>query len=440
MINRVLSETGVVFQPVLTKNINLEGSERIQVYLDSGGYLAAKKALAMEPAEVVNQVKRSGLRGRGGAGFPTGVKWGFMPGDASHQKVIVVNTDEGEPGTFKDREIVEQDPHQVIEGVLIAAYAVGASRAYVYIRGEFFLGVKRWIKAIADAYEFGFLGENILGSGFSLDMSVHRGAGAYICGEETAMLESLEGKRGTPRLKPPYPATKGLFGLPTLVQNIETLACIPHIIRLGPEWFAKIGTDESTGPKIFSVSGNVRNPGNFELPMGTPLREIIDVYAGGVPGGKKIKAVIPGGVSTPILPARALDVRMCFEDLAAAGSALGTGAIIVIDETHCMVEVARRVSKFFAHESCGFCTPCRIGSRRIFEILSRMENGAGRPGDIELLLELAEGIDGHTFCPMGSALVNPVRSAIKHFREEFEHHLTHKTCLVPKITEWEKEL
>ena len=430
-MDRYRTDAGIAFQPILTQNIHREGSERIQVYLDYGGYLAARKALEMDPPELIDQVKRSGLRGRGGAGFPTGVKWGYMPREDNVQKILVVNTDEGEPGTFKDREIIEQDPHQVIEGVLIAAYAVGATRAYVYIRGEFFLGVKRWIKAIADAYEFGFLGEDILGSGFNLDLSVHRGAGAYICGEETAMLESLEGKRGTPRLKPPYPATKGLFGLPTLVQNIETLVCIPHIISHGPEWFSSIGTEKSSGPKIFSVSGNVRKPGNYEQPLGIPLRELIDEKAGGVPGGKRLKAVIPGGASTPILPAEALDVRMCFEDLDGAGSALGTGAVIVIDETICIVEVARRLSKFFAHESCGFCTPCRIGSRRIFEILDRIEFGQGKSGDIDLLLELAEGIDGHTFCPMGSALVNPVRSAIKHFRPEFEYHITHKTCQVP---------
>lgn len=420
------------FRLILTRNVHREGSERIQVYLDHGGYQAARKALRMEPGGVIDQVKRSGLRGRGGAGFPTGVKWGYMPRESDIPKIVAVNTDEGEPGTFKDREIVEQDPHQVIEGVLIAAYAVGANRAYVYIRGEFFLGVKRWIKAIADAYEFGFLGKNIQGSGFDLEMSVHRGAGAYICGEETAMLESLEGKRGMPRLKPPYPASEGLFGLPTLVQNIETLACIPHIILNGPEWFAGIGTEKSTGPKIFSVSGHVRRPGNYELPLGIPLRELIELHAGGVPGGRKIKAVIPGGASTPMLPAEALDVRMSFEDLAAAGSALGTGGVIVLDESVCMVEATRRLSKFFAHESCGRCTPCRIGSQRIFEILERMENGLGRTGDIDLLLSLVEGIDGHTFCPMGSALVNPVRSALKYFYPEFEYHIKHKTCLVPQ--------
>lgn len=423
-----------VFEPILTRNIGREGSERIGVYLDHGGYQAARKALRMEPGEIIDQVKRSGLRGRGGAGFPTGLKWGYLPRESDTPKIIAVNTDEGEPGTFKDRELVEQDPHQVIEGVLIAAYAVGAKRAYVYIRGEFFLGVKRWIKAIADAYERGFLGQNILGSGFDLDMSVHRGAGAYICGEETAMLESLEGKRGMPRLKPPYPATEGLFGLPTLVQNIETLACIPHIIQRGPDWFKGIGTGESAGPKIFSVSGCVCRPGNFELPLGIPLRELIELHAGGVPGGGKIKAVIPGGASTPMLPAEALDVQMSFEGLASAGSALGTGGVIVLDESVCIVEATRRLSKFFAHESCGRCTPCRIGSQRIFEILDRIEAGQGRPGDIDLLLSLVEGIDGHTFCPMGSALVNPVRSALEYFYSEFEYHITHKDCLVHHTT------
>lgn len=424
------SQITTPFEPVLTRNIHRPDSEKIGTYLAYGGYQAVRKALTLAPYEIIEMVKRSGLRGRGGAGFPAGVKWGFMPTGTDLPKIVAVNTDEGEPGTFKDREIVERDPHQVIEGVIIAAYAVGASRAYVYIRGEFFLGVKRWIKAIADAYEHGFLGENILGSGLNLEMSVHRGAGAYICGEETAMLESLEGKRGTPRLKPPYPAQVGLFGLPTLVHNIETLACIPHIIERGPEWFASIGMAESTGPKIYSVSGHVRQPGNYELPLGISLREIIYEHAGGVRNGNQLKAVIPGGASTPMLTADQIDVPMAFETLKQVGSELGTGAIIVMDETTCMVEAARRLSKFFAHESCGRCTPCRIGSRRIFDILDRMEHGKGKTGDIELLLELAQGIDGQTFCPMGAALVNPVRSAIRYFRQEFEHHIQHKVCLV----------
>ena len=423
-----------MFQPVLTRNIHRPDSEKITTYLANGGYTAIRIAFTQSPDEIIEMVKRSGLRGRGGAGFPAGVKWGFMPKERDIPKIVAVNTDEGEPGTFKDREIVERDPHQIIEGVIIAAYAVGASRAYVYIRGEFFLGVKRWIKAIADAYEHGMLGKNILGSGLNLDISVHRGAGAYICGEETAMIESLEGKPGNPRLKPPYPAQTGLFGLPTLVHNIETLACIPNIIERGPEWFASIGTEESKGPKIFSVSGHVKEPGNYELPLGISLREIIYEYAGGIREGLKLKAVIPGGASTPIITADKIEVPMAFETLKAIGSELGTGAIIVMDETTCMVEAARRLASFFADESCGRCTPCRIGSLRLYEILDRIEHGKGKPDDIENILDTAKGIDGITFCPMGAALVNPARSAILHFREEFEYHIVHKHCMVNALT------
>jgi len=421
------------FEPVLTRNIHRPGSEKIATYLEHGGYQAVRQAFALPPQEVIEIVKRSGLRGRGGAGFPAGVKWGFMPPGRSLPKIVAVNTDEGEPGAFKDREIVERDPHQIIEGVLIAAYAVGASRAYVYIRGEFFLGVKRWIKAIADAYEHGFLGQDILGSGLDLDISVHRGAGAYICGEETAMIESLEGKPGYPRLKPPYPTQTGLFGLPTLVHNIETLACIPNIISRGADWFASIGTAESKGPKIFSVSGHVNRPGNYELPLGVSLSEVIYEHAGGIRDGRRLKAVIPGGASTPILTADKIDVPLAFETLKAAGSELGTGAIIVMDETTCMVEAARRLAKFFAHESCGQCTPCRIGSLRLYELLERIERGKGGQHDIETILDTAAGIDGITFCPMGAALVNPARSAIRRFREEFEYHIGHKGCMVDAV-------
>jgi NADH-quinone oxidoreductase subunit F len=420
-----------MFEPVLTKNINRQDSEKIAVYIANGGYQAARRALTeYQPEQLIDLVKRSGLRGRGGAGFPAGLKWSFMPKDPQVQKIVAVNTDEGEPGTFKDRQIVERDPHQIIEGVIIASYAVGASHAYVYIRGEFFLGVKRWIKAIADAYENGFLGKNICGSEFSLDMSVHRGAGAYICGEETAMLESLEGKPGNPRLKPPYPAQTGLFGYPTLVHNIETLACIPHIVSRGAEWFASIGTAESKGPKIFSISGHVKRPGNYELPLGTPLSELIFEYAGGLRGDKPLKAIIPGGASTPVLTADKVNTPMSFEDLEKAGSQLGTGAIIVMDESTCMVEVARRTTKFFAHESCGRCTPCRIGSVRLFETLERIEHGQGLPDDIERALRLSDNIDGRTFCPMGAALVNPARSTIEKFWQEYEYHILHKKCFV----------
>ncbi|OGO26694.1 MAG: NADH oxidoreductase (quinone) subunit F [Chloroflexi bacterium RBG_16_52_11] len=420
-----------MFEPILTANIYLPESEKISTYLQHGGYQATRKALTeYTPQELIDLVKRSGLRGRGGAGFPAGVKWGFMQRDDRVQKIVAINADEGEPGTFKDRQILECDPHQVIEGVIIASYAVGASQALVYIRGEFFLGVKRWIKAIAEAYEHGFLGKNLVGTGFNLDMSVHRGAGAYICGEETAMLESLEGKAGNPRLKPPYPAQTGLFGLPTLVHNIETLACLKHIVLRGADWFSSIGTAESKGPKIFSVSGHVNRPGNFELPLGTPLREIIYDHAGGVRDGKKLKAIIPGGASTPVLTADQVDTAMAFETLEKAGSQLGTGAIVVMDESTCMVEAARRTTKFFAHESCGRCVPCRIGSVRLYETLARIENGQGLPGDIDRALYLCENIDGSTFCPMGAALVNPARSTIRKFTAEYEYHIEHKRCLV----------
>ncbi len=413
-----------MFEPVLTRHIGLPDSEKIATYLAQGGYEATRIALThYMPGELITLVKRSGLRGRGGAGFPAGVKWSFMPTDPTVPKLLAVNTDEGEPGTFKDRALVEHDPHQIIEGVIIASYAVGAHRAYVYIRGEFFLGVKRWIKAIADAYEHGFLGCNILGSGFDLDVSVHRGAGAYICGEETAMLESLEGKPGNPRLKPPYPTQRGLFGLPTLVHNVETLACLPHIVLRGAEWFAGIGTAESKGPKIFCVSGHVKRPGNYELPLGSPLREIIEEHAGGVREGHRLKAVIPGGASTPVLTADQIDVPMAFETLAAAGSALGTGAIIVMDETTSMVEVARRLTRFFTHESCGRCVPCRIGSQRLYELLERIAQGRGKPGDIERAQALAAQIGDTTFCPMGAALATPARSTIARFREEYEAHV-----------------
>ncbi len=407
------------WEPILLANVYRPNSEKITTYMAHGGYEALRKALKVSPDQVIAEVKASGLRGRGGAGFPTGVKWGFISKDAP-VKYLAVNTDEGEPGTYKDRLIVERDPHSILEGVIIAAYAVGAHRAFVYIRGEFFLGVKRWIKAIADAYQHGFLGKNILGSGFDLDVSVHRGAGAYICGEETAMIESLEGKRGEPRLKPPYPAQVGLWGQPTVVQNVETLANIPHIIARGAAWYASIGTEQSKGPKIFCVSGHVNQPGNYELPLGTPLREIIEQHAGGVRMGRKVKAIIPGGASTPLLTADKLDVPMAFETLAAAGSALGTGAIIVMDETTDMVEVTRRITSFFAHESCGRCMPCRIGGRRMLERLERLTAGTARPKDLQELEALSRGISNVTFCPMGTGMCEPVASGLSLFRTEFE--------------------
>jgi NADH-quinone oxidoreductase subunit F len=418
-----------MFEPVLTRNFGLPRSETIDVYMANGGYQALPKVLReYSPQQVIDTVIASGLRGRGGAGFPAGRKWSFMPKGPDVQKYVCVNTDEGEPGTFKDRELVEKDPHQIIEGVIIASYAVGAARAFVYIRGEFFLGVKRWIKAIDDAYAKGFLGKNILGSEFSLDLSVHRGAGAYICGEETALIESLEGKRGEPRKKPPYPANVGLWGKPTLVHNVETLANIPHIINRGAEWFASMGTPKSTGTKIFCISGHVRNRGIFELPLGVSLREIIEEHAGGMTFGKKLKAVIPGGASTPMLTPEQLDTPMAFETLEAAGTMLGTGAIIAMNEDTCMVDVARRLMRFFAHESCGHCTPCRVGTQHMLGILERLEGGKGQAEDIARLEGLANGIRGRTFCPMGDAAVSPVLSGLKLFRDEYDFHVAHKCC------------
>ena len=400
--------------------MHLPSSEKITTYFDRGGYQALRTALQHSPDEIIEQVKQSRLRGRGGAGFPTGVKWGFIPKGSDFVRYLAVNTDEGEPGTFKDRAIVERDPHQILEGVIIAAYAVQAQRAFVYIRGEFFLGVKRWIKAISDAYEYGFLGKNILNSGFNLDVSVHRGAGAYICGEETAMLESLEGKRGEPRLKPPYPAQVGLWGQPTLVQNVETLANIPHIITQGAAWYSSIGTAQSTGPKIFCVSGHVNRPGVYELPLGTPLRTIIDDYAGGVRHGHTIKAVIPGGASTNVVMPDDLDVRMAFETLEAIGTQLGTGGIVVMDETTDMVEVARRTVSFFAHESCSGCVPCRIGGYRLLETLTQFARGDATARDMENLGVLANNIRGITFCPMGTGMATPIGTLLHRFRHEFE--------------------
>jgi len=410
----------MTWEPILLRNALLPNSEKIRTYLAQGGYRAAEKALTeLTPEEVTEMVKASRLRGRGGAGFPTGLKWSFMP-KGEGVKYVCVNCDEGEPGTFKDRYLVERDPHQVIEGTIIAAYAVGAHRAFVYMRGEFGLPFHRLNLAIAEAYERGFLGRDILGTGFDLDLSVHRGAGAYICGEETALIESLEGKRGQPRLKPPYPAQVGLWGQPTLVQNVETLANIPHIILNGPEWYASIGTEESTGPKIFCVSGHVNRPGNYELPMGTPLREIIYDHAGGVRYGRQIKAIIPGGASTALITADLLDVPMAFETLRAAGSSLGTGAIIVMDEATDMVEVARRTMAFFVHESCGHCTPCRVGGVQMLRILERLAADQGRPGDLERLERLTAIIPTNTFCPLGTAMVDPIASSLRFFRQEYE--------------------
>lgn len=394
---------------------------RVDVYESHGGYEMLRKALGMKPEEVTDEVKKSNLRGRGGACFPTGLKWTFMPRQTDKPKYLCVNGDESEPGTFKDRQIFEQNPHLLIEGIVIACYAMGITTAYLYIRGEY----ARWIalmqKAVDDAYARGYIGQNILGSGFSTNLHIHRGAGAYICGEESALMNSIEGKRGYPRVKPPFPAQYGLWGCPTTINNVETLTNVPLILRMGWEAYTRIGAPKHPGPILVGVSGHVNRPGVFEMPTGVLLTDIIEKYACGVPGGKKIKAVIPGGSSTMILRGEALaGVTMDADSLKAAGSSVGTAGMIVMDEDTDMIRVIRRIAHFYHHESCGQCTPCREGTGWMLKILERFERGEGRMEDIDLLLEVANNIEGNTVCALGDAAAWPVQSMIKRFREEFE--------------------
>jgi NADH-quinone oxidoreductase subunit F len=409
---------------VLTRDFGMENLFQLEVYLSRGGYQAVRKALLeMKPAEVMDEVKKASLRGRGGAGFPAGVKWGFVPPDTPKPKYLCVNADEGEPGTFKDRYIMNHNPHLLFEGIIITAYAVGIHAAFIYIRGEYEAIARRLEEAVAEAYEKGYLGKDILGSGFKLDVVVHRGAGAYICGEETALLESLEGKRGHPRLKPPFPASVGLFQCPTVINNVETLANVPAIITHGADWFLKRGLPKDGGTRLFGVSGMVKKPGIYELPMGTKLSAIIYDHAGGMRDGKKLKAVVPGGMSAPVLNADELDLPMDFDSLVGAGSMLGSAAVIVIDQETPMVEVLKTVTKFYAHESCGQCTPCRIGTSWIDKIVRRMAEGKGRREDLDTIVRLALNIKGKTLCPMGDAAALPILSLCQKFREELEEGL-----------------
>ncbi len=396
-----------------------------------GGYTGLAKALREhKPDEVIEIVKKSGLRGRGGAGFPTGMKWGFVPKQNGKPVYLCINADESEPGTFKDRLIIEKDPHQLIEGTIISAYALDCHQAFVYIRGEFFYGSEVLNKAASEAYEKGYLGKNILGSGFDLDLAVHRGAGAYICGEETALLESIEGKRGHPRLKPPFPAVVGLYGSPTVINNVETIANISHIINNGAEWYAAIGVERNTGTRLFGVSGHVKRRGVYELPMGTPLRELIYEHCGGMQNGRKLKAVVPGGSSVPVLTADQVDVPLDFDSIAKAGSMLGSAGVIVMDDSTCMVKAALRISKFYAEESCGQCTQCREGTEWIHRILSRLENGNGKRGDLELLLDICANMKGRTICPLSDAAAMPIESYIQKFYDEFAAHIQEQRCVV----------
>jgi len=414
---------------VLTKNMHVPSLAQIDVYESVGGYQGLRKALReYKPADIIEIVKKSGLRGRGGAGFPTGMKWGFVPKNIGKPIYLCVNADESEPGTFKDRLIIEKDPHQLIEGTIISAYALDCHLAFIYIRGEFVHPARLLNKVVDEAYAKGYLGKNILGSGYDLDLVVHRGAGAYICGEETALLESLEGKRGHPRLKPPFPAVVGLYKCPTVINNVETLANVPHIINNGPEWFASIGTERNTGTRLFAVSGHVVKRGVYELAMGIPLREIIYDHCGGIRGGRKLKAVIPGGSSVPILAADQVDVHMDFDSVAKAGSMLGSAGVVVMDDTTCMVKAVQRITKFYAEESCGQCTQCREGTEWLLQILERIEHGKGKPGELEILLDICTNMKGRTICPLSDACAMPVESYVQKFYDEFAAHIDQQRC------------
>ncbi|WHZ10872.1 MAG: NADH-ubiquinone oxidoreductase chain F [Burkholderiaceae bacterium] len=419
----------------------LDGSNwRLKDYLARDGYQALRKILGkdggagneagMTPEQVIAEVKASGLRGRGGAGFPTGLKWSFMPRKFPGQKYLVCNSDEGEPGTCKDRDILHYNPHIVIEGMVIAGYAMGASVGFNYIHGEIFATYERFEEALEEARAAGLIGKNILGSGFDFDLVAYHGFGAYICGEETALLESIEGKKGMPRFKPPFPASYGVYGKPTTVNNTETFAAVPWLIRHGAQAYLECGKPNNGGTKIYSISGDVELPGNYEIPMGTPFAKLLEL-AGGVRSGRALKAVIPGGSSAPVLPASIMmDCTMDYDSIAKAGSMLGSGAVIVMDDSRCMVRSLMRLSYFYMHESCGQCTPCREGTGWLWRMVQRIENGEGRQADLDVLDSVADGIMGRTICALGDAAAMPVRAMIKHFRPEFAYHIEHKTCQV----------
>ena len=418
---------------VAFKTLGMANPNALDTYKSVGGYDALKKMIdkKMTRDEVIDAVKSSGLRGRGGAGFPTGLKWSFMPKEPEEQTYLVCNSDESEPGTCHDRDILRYNPHSLIEGMTIAGYAMGATVGYNYIRGEFLAEpVPRFEAAVKEAYDAGLLGKNILGSGIDFDLYPVVGAGAYICGEETGLLESLEGKPGKPRFKPPFPANHGVYGRPTTVNNTLTLASVPSIILNGAKWFSALGPEKSGGTTIYSVSGHVNKPGNYELPLGLPFRELLDI-CGGVKNGRQLKAVIPGGSSVPVLPAEIImDLTMDYETLQQAGSALGTAAVIVMDDATCMVRVLERIARFYYAESCGQCTPCREGTGWLYRVLNRIENGQGRMEELDMLVDVANKIEGHTICALGDAAAWPVQSFIKHFRPEFEYHVEHGHCMV----------
>lgn len=405
----------------------------IDTYVAHGGYRAWKKALTgMKPEEVIDEVKKSGLRGRGGAGFPTGLKWGFIPKDSPKPRYLCCNADESEPGTCKDRVLMERDPHAVIEGMAVAAYAIGCHLMFIYIRGEFNHCHDRMEAAMKEAYKNGHLGKNIYGTGYDLEMVIHTGGGAYICGEETSLLNSLEGERAMSRIRPPFPAIEGLYACPTIVNNVESLATVPHIINNGSDWYTSLGTEKSSGTKLFSLSGHVKRPGNYEVELGFSLKKLIydPAFGNGISGDKKLKGVIPGGASTPFLTPDMIDIALDYESLVNVGSMLGSGAVIVFHEDTCIVWVILKLIHFFRHESCGKCTPCREGTGWLEQLIKRIEEGQGQPGDIEKIEDICGNILGRTVCPLGDAAVMPIQSAIRLWRDEWEYHIEHKKCMV----------
>jgi NADH-quinone oxidoreductase subunit F len=416
-----------VLTPVLTDNWDAERSWTLASYEERGGYAALRKALGMDPDAIITAVKDSGLRGRGGAGFPTGMKWGFIPQDNPKPKYLVVNADESEPGTCKDIPLMMASPHTLLEGVIISSFAIRANHAFIYVRGEVLHVIRRLQRAVQEAYLAGHLGKDIHGSGYDLDVVVHAGAGAYICGEETALLEGLEGRRGQPRLRPPFPAVAGLYASPTVINNVESIASVPSIIGNGAEWFASMGTEKSKGFGIFSLSGHVTRPGQYEAPLGITLRQLIDL-AGGIREGHELKFWTPGGSSTPLLTTEHLDVPLDFEGVGAAGSMLGTRALQIFDETTCVVRAVLRWTEFYKHESCGKCTPCREGTWWLVQTLASLEKGEGKESDLDLLLDQCENIMGRSFCALADGATSPISSSIKYFRDEYLAHLTHGGC------------
>ena len=414
---------------VIFEKRDIEGIKGLDVYRKNEGYKGLEKALAMAPSDLIDLVKASGLRGRGGAGFPTGMKWSFVPNNTGKPKYLCVNCDESEPGTCKDREMVEELPHQLVEGIVIACHAVGIENAYIYIRGEMLEGYEALEQAVKEAYDADLLGDNVMGKGIRCHVVVHRGAGAYICGEESALLSSLEGERGFPRLKPPFPAVEGLYACPTVVNNVETLSTLPSILRKGAQWYSSLGTEKSKGTRVICLSGHVNRPGNYEIELGTTMREVIYELGGGVLGGD-LKAIIPGGASAPILTKQHLDVACDFESIGQAGSMAGSGAIVIINDQTCIVKVCLNLDQFFEEESCGKCTPCREGTRWLVDILTRIVRGQGQPDDVPLLNDICHNLKGRSFCPLGDSATSCITSAFKYFPEEFIHLCEHGVSLL----------